>query len=705
VSESNLWSYGLAGAMNTNDYFARITSYFLLKRRHVKGVFMRTIAFHTTRVLLAAAAVLTSAFLVSSATAFTLNGVVQTGGTTSRQPLANVNVSLFEATAAQPSVLGQAITDASGQFEITSPKNTSSSIFFVSADVSAAVEFVAILGPNLPASVTINELTTVAASYSMAQFYRTGVISGNSFGLQIAAGMNDNIVTSGSGESSPVLLTSPNADETNSLRSTRSLANLLSACVHDRRTTVRFLALTRQVNRRPRYPVASRNTAQALAALARNPGQNVQSIYQLTTLGSLYEPSLVSIPDAWTVTVKVNDSGNDAYLIGGLGNLVFDATGYAWITNNVVQGTPDSSRTMIVLKPNGRPADGTNGTPMSPVMGGGLLGGGYGITIDPQGSVWEGNFGWGNCDSCKPTRTGNGSVSHFTASGAPISGDNGYQGGPLRAQGMAADASGNIWIASYGDDSVYVFLGGDPDQSVGFQQYEGSGPFDAVLAADGTAWVTNGGGLLGGHPSSVAKYALVNGTLQQQFLHYLGNALKGLSLDSQGNAWVTSQNENLIYAIRPNGSVLGTFSGGGIDGPWGATVDGEDNVWIENFGPLQAGSNFTSGRLTKLAGVNPATRPPRKHVGDPISPPTGYTVPSAGSQVLLHNGDPLYGPGGPPSFAPMMRQTKALIDQAGNIWSLNNWKPDFDIDIVSNPGGDGVVIFVGLAPPPLAQAY
>jgi hypothetical protein len=87
-------------------------------------------------------------------------------------------------------------------------------------------------------------------------------------------------------------------------------------------------------------------------------------------------------------------------------------------------------------------------------------------------------------------------------------------------------------------------------------------------------------------------------------------------------------------------------------------------------------------------------------LGDPISPPTGYTVPSAGSQVLLHNGDPLYGPGAPPSFAPMMRQTKAAIDQAGNVWSLNNWKPDFDIDIASNPGGDGIVIFVGLAPPP-----
>jgi hypothetical protein len=49
----------------------------------------------------------------------------------------------------------------------------------------------------------------------------------------------------------------------------------------------------------------------------------------------------------------------------------------------------------------------------------------------------------------------------------------------------------------------------------------------------------------------------------------------------------------------------------------------------------------------------------------------------------------------------MMRQTAVVIDQAGNIWSINNWKPDFDIDTIGqNPGGDGIIIFVGLAPPP-----
>ncbi len=654
---------------------------------------MRNFMFITARVLIAAAAMLLTAHDVSSANPRSLHGVVQTGGTTSSQPLPNVHVTLFEAAHALPAALGEATTDASGRFTIPYKKSSSSSIFFVEAEIGGGVEFVTVLGPNLPASVTVNELSTVAASYSMAQFFRTGVISGNSFGLQIAAGMNDNIVASATGESSPVLLNSPNADQTNSLRSTRSLANLLAACVNDPDVTASLFELTTPPGGLPPH-----NTVEALANLARDPGQNVDGIYALTLLSDLYSPPLVEIPDAWTVTVKVNDSGSDDadLLFGGPGNLAFDDRGYAWITNNTVQGTPNSSRTMMVLKPNGKPADGRNGTPVSPLTGGGLLGGGYGVTIDPHGSVWEGNFGWGDCSDCKPSPNGNGSVSRFTQSGAPVSQPDGYQGGPVRAMGMASDADGNIWISSNGTDSVYVFRRGNPHQSVGFQQYEGSQPFDLRLAADGTAWVTNGGGFNGEHPSSIARYALVNGGLQQQFLHFVGHALKALALDSHGNAWVASQRDNLIYLIRPDGTEAGHFNGGGIDGPWGITVDGEDNVWVSNFGPLESGPPFT-GRLTKLWGVNPS---PGKYVGDPISPPTGYTVPSAGSEVLLHNGDPLYGPGAEPSFIPMMRQTSVVIDQAGNIWSINNWKPDFDIDILSNPGGDGIIIFVGLAAPP-----
>src|SRR6266702_6765033 len=397
-----------------------------------------------TRVLLTGAAVLLTADGALSANPRSLSGVVQTGGTSSSQPLPNVQVTLFEATRTLPSALGQATTDVLGRFAIPYKKKSSSSIFFVKADVGQGVEFVTVLGPNLPAAVTINELTTVAAAYSMAQFYRSGVIAGNSFGLQIAAGMNDNIVTSATGQSSPVLLNSPNADQTNSLRSTRSLANLLAACVNDPDVTVSLFDLTTPPGGLPPH-----NTAEALANLARDPGQNVDGIYALTLLSNLYSPPLVTMPDAWTVTVKVNDSGDDSILIGGPGNLAFDDRGYAWVTNNVPQGTPNSSKYVLALKPNGQPADGRNGTPRSPLTGGGILGTGFGVTIDPRGSAWFGNFGWGDCDTCNPSLDGNGSMSRFTLSGAPMSQPNGYQGGPLRAQGLGSDADGNIWISSF----------------------------------------------------------------------------------------------------------------------------------------------------------------------------------------------------------------------------------------------------------------
>ena len=630
-----------------------------------------------------------------------LRGMVQSGGTLTATPLAGVSVTLYQATAGLPTVIDQTTADAAGRFELRSPSVSTESIFFVTATVGAGVDLVTVLGPILPSTVTINELTTVAASYSMAQFYRTGVISGDSFALRLAAGMNENLVAIASGGSSPVLLNSPNADESNSLRSTRALANLLSACIADPAVATQFLSLTTEPERLP-----PTKTSQAMANLARNPGLNVTAIYALSTNQTSYLPTLDAIPDAWTVAVKVNDSGDDQFLIGGMGYLVFDAQGYAWITDNVVQGTPYSSRILVVLQPNGKPSAGGSGTPRSPITTGGLLGGGYGITIDPKGSVWVGNFGWGpitNCDYYPGTNC-SGSISKFTPSGVAISGPAGYQGGPQRAQALAADAAGNIWICSYGDDSVYVFLGGDLNNVAHHQAYPGSQPFDVQIASDGTAWVSCGGGIGGDYPARLQHLQLVGNKINRLSEVEFGKATKGISIDSLGNVWVASQGDSKAYIVSPEGVLIAGFGGsdtnspwGGVNSPWGVTVDGEDNVWVADFGPLDAAPY--SSRISKLAGANAATRPPGMKLGDPISPSTGYTLPSAGSPVLLHDGTPLYGTNAPPAYDPLQRITQIAIDRAGNVWVLNNWKNNFLNDFARNPGGDGVVIFVGLAPP------
>jgi sugar lactone lactonase YvrE len=654
----------------------------------------------------AAASVLGTPYIVRGSTFLgksnhKIQGAVCSGSGATSIPLPGAMVSLYAATSGTPRLLGEAVTNSSGTFliQFKPPGQGRDGILYVTADLVCGLQLVSIVGPILLPFVTINELSTVAVGYAFAQFATDGVLSGDEFGLQIATGMNNNLVSPASGESSTVMTASPNGDETNSWRSTLALANLLALFVQNNGDAIEvFYDLAT-----PPGQNSPSNLLQALSNIARYPQHNVAELYALATEVSVYSPTLASPPDAWTIVVKVNDSGDDNYLFGGPGNIAFDADGYAWISNNVVQGTGHSSLFSVVLKPNGKPADGKNGAPKSPIFGGGILGGGYGVGIAPNRHVWWGNFGWG-LPRYYPSLDGNGSVSQFTKNGHPISGSMGYQGGPYRAQAVMPDADGNIWIASFGNDRLYVFLKGNPNRSIYYEDPSGNAksPFDIQFAKDGTAWVTYSGGLRPGGQSYVGRFALYNGQLQELFLIQLGQSVKGVAVDSFGQGWVASGGEDCVYRVSSQGEVLGKYTaidvGGGINAPWGISVDGDDNVWVANFGPEEQGNIFTTSAVTKLAGSNPATRPPGLNTGDAISPPSGYTLPSAGDEVLLHNGEPLYGSGAPPSYVPLMRLTAVVIDRAGNVWATNNWKPDFTVDLV-NSGGDGICIFVGLAKP------
>ncbi len=108
----------------------------------------------------------------------------------------------------------------------------------------------------------------------------------------------------------------------------------------------------------------------------------------------------------------------------------------------------------------------------------------------------------------------------------------------------------------------------------------------------------------------------------------------------------------------------GGFTGGGLTIPWGIAVDGADNVWV---------ANFEKGGLTSFCGANRSACPKGSKTGDPISPDkTGYT-----SELLDRN-------------------TAVQVDGSGNVWLANNWK---DLPIQTDPAGDGLVVFLGLAAP------
>jgi hypothetical protein len=579
------------------------------------------------------------------------------------------------------------------------------------------VLLVNVVGPRIQGPIIVNELTTVAAAFSLAQLVTAdGAVAGSTSALRIASGMNDNLVSPLTGASSDVMLKPPNADQTNSLRSTRSLANLLAPSARGRPgawATLQRLATPPGGD--PPGSDAPGNTFQAMVNIARHPAWHVAAIYQESKALEYYKPALAIPPDAWTLAVKVNRTGDDGKRkFGGPANISWDRYGNAWIANNVFQGEAGSGDFVVVLQPNGKPADGQNGMPKSPVVGGGMMGPGFGISVGRDQNVWVGSYGWGDAVPAV------GIVSKFDGSGNDLAGG-GYTQGTERVQGTVVDRWGNVWLASYGNDSVVVYPEGNPDAwisyppppiptPVGTPQPQAPGTCTFGIAVDDTgalpaAWVTYGAGLgwPRANPAHVARFVLENGALTCTLALQVGASSKAIALDSKGNAWIASGGDDTVYRVTPDGQVAGFTDRGGLNSPWGVTVDGNDDVWVANFGHLGILYDYTNAAVSKLAGVDSPSGLP---FGQPISPETGYTLPTAGEPVTLPDGSPLY-EDGTPCYSPLMRMTSVTIDQAGNLWAVNNWKPRFGTDFepaCGNPGGDGIVIFVGLARPPV-RAY
>lgn len=629
------------------------------------------------------------------------------------QPLAGAEVEIVLAPGSTDSeVVARGTTNEEGLVDLTIPDADTEGVYLITAQAGDGVVLASASGSSVPDGVTLNELTTVATAYAFAQLFdASGKLQAEPLALRIADGMHANLVERETGEISEFLLSSPNADQTNSLRSLRSLGNLLAAAVRSREDHLQRLFTLATA---PKQTDAPSNTLSAMVSIARHPAVNVDGIFHLSRQEEVYQPPLVLTPDAWTLAIVVNDSGSDELTISGTANTVFDDRGYAWINNNFVDGTDKSSQMLIVLRPDGHPARGEDGTPVSPVTGGGVFGPGFGITRSPvDGTVWVGNFGWGG-DNPGSDGTGRGSVSHYELDGTPISGDQGYDGGTERVQGIVVDDEGNVWTANFGSDKIVVFVGGDPDNSVSAELK--TKPFGLARTEEGTVWAATVGnlGLPGSKrtapedaiPSNVTHWRLNDDKTELELISKttVGMMLKGLDVDYDGSVWVGSGGDDTVYHLKPDGTVAGAYRGGAINGPWSVRIDDAGAVWVANFGPVspQPGhAVLRTGSVTKLAGVNYHEEIP---AGTVLSPATGYTLPSAGEPVLMFDGTPLdetgKEPGAQPAFTPFQRPVSVVPDRAGNLWVSNNWKPNFVTNIQGdNPGGNSMIIFIGLAAP------
>ena len=339
-------------------------------------------------VVIIAAAVPMAAGPVSAQPA-DLHGHVQTGPT----PLGAYTVTLYATSGTgAPVALGTGTTAPDGSFDISYLSNVSASAVLYVLAVNTAgpatpgsVVLADVLGTGpAPVGITVNELTTAAAGYAMAQFFQSGRLSGPSPGLENAAGMMRNLVDPVSGSIGSVLASPPNV--ASSVATFNSLGNIVASCIAAQARCAQLFAATT-----PPGGPAPINTLDAIVSMNHDPWLNVIPLFTVSQSGPMpYSPALATAPDAWTLALRFVGDGQT---MSGPGNMAVDAYGNIWVTNNYMyDANPlDSvcgSDLLLEFTPTGRYAPG------SPWQGGGLNGAGFGIDIDPDGDIWASNFGF-----------------------------------------------------------------------------------------------------------------------------------------------------------------------------------------------------------------------------------------------------------------------------------------------------------------------
>lgn len=659
------------------------------------------------------------------------------------KPIANAEVLLYRASkkhrAVRSRLLAKTTGSATGYFSITYKSHPKSEeILYLIAQGNhkgtehSPVKLVAVLdGPNAVNNIIINERTTVAAAYAMAQFtYGNNSIGGKNPGLKNAASTVQNLANISNGNVADILNDPPNGLMTSALPTFNSLANMLAACVQDSiNCSSLFTAAVRSNGS------ASEDTWQAIVNIAQNPWSHVAELFAVSKLSSTYQPALD--PDFelenWTLALRYNGDGLLGQQMDGPGNIAFDKDGNAWINNNfefsLEQVPPPNpplcgSTKVFKLTPTGGDAPGApyGGVDGSGENAGGLYGAGFGIAVDSDNNAWVSNFGFKSPDCEELPSVLAISVSKFSADGMTLSPDGdptitvtgsppydgaaggfGYDGSGnmSQPQGIQSDKNGNIWVANCVNSSVTRFPQGDPDrvENYAFPASEFDKAFDVAIDQNGHAWVTGNGTNnlveLDKKGRKIGDFITGNGI----------NRPMGVAADSQGNLWVAnaavsnppcpailneeaigddgSLNKNAaVTLIRHHGKnrQVTTFGKGdgtrdGLRWPWGIAVDGNDNIWV---------ANFAGKRVMQLCGVKQHNCPPGIHTGDPISP-----IPLS---VDADSG---------PGYAndALKRVTGIQIDPSGNVWAVNNYEENGLTTGQSNPGGHEVVVFIGLAAP------
>ncbi len=598
---------------------------------------------------------------------------------------------------------------------------------------NSALSFMAALGScnaGLPSTVVINEATTVASTYALAQFMSGAANVGSASSSASIQGLTNAFKTVGNlvdvttgqvRDHTPDYPTNlagdPNILNNSTVPQARvnTLANVLNVCAATGSgCSSLFSAAT------PSSGTAPADTLQAMLNIAQNPGNNASEIFNVAPTGP-FTPVLAAAPNDWTLaltftggglgfapSVPVSSVGTPAFSDGVFLNtsMAIDATGNIWVTGfndsrssntSTVQAdlssgmiaqfnnqgkalTQASTFAMGVAKYGGfiplKQADGNGGTQVP-----------HGIAIDTSGNAWVVG-GTGAISSASPA----GTLAEISASPTLSLVLPKVTIGLQIASPLAIDGGGNIW--TFGDDSS-------------------NNPILEEFLPDGTLHLSSNG------KSSANAYGY--------------NSIESLTFDSTGTSlwgsdavylglWQMSPTDgttthsyypgfNGVYtplvagSTAPDGStgnVYGCGDSGPTPGTPGQTLDVYNGTSMSIVHQIPLPTTRGCGNQMVIDGAGHIFAVSGGQIpgivdefgvdGTVISPMTGYTGTSSGESPTI-NPDP-----NPPAI--MTAPTPALagvagagIDGSGNLWVLN-----IDSGSTSSPG-NALVEFIGIAAP------
>ena len=498
-----------------------------------------------------------------------------------QQPLIGASVELYAAgTSGNGSkgveLLSSALTtDSTGAFSVAAGYDCPSSgsqLYLVArggqpgSAASADNDSIALLTALGPCSevdsatpVVINEVTTAAAVYALAQFLsaggNVGASSTNTVGLKNAVATAQALANISTGSSPGPAFA---ANGSSPAAKIDTLANLLNACTS---ATDGGSACSELFSATTTPTETPENTLDAALNLVRNPAQNVAALYALASSSSVFTPALAAQPSDWTLFINYTGGGMNSPTSLGV-----DSAGNVWVASYLGAAS--------LFSPLGAPlfAQGVTGSG---------LGYSFGLAVDANNNAWITNFPG-------PYGPGN-TVSVFNSSGASVSGSSGYSTGTNTwPNGVAIDADGSAWVVDWGDSELtHLSSSGQQLSGSPYSSTQVGNPFAAAIDASHNVWVSNQG------------FTTVTRVTQDgsQFTSYdCCDDPEGLAIDQSGNVWVANFDDNSISEISGAGTVLssGGYTSASLADPDEIAIDGAGTVWI---------SNYRGPSLTELAGA------------------------------------------------------------------------------------------------------